>query len=89
MSCCSCPVAIDAYRQVEGTVVLHINFAVKQDSALGLEWLTVVRMGSGLFTPFTVCVLLSLAQIQRFEQPCFDLLKVAVVKSYQDCEHCR
>lgn len=80
---------IDLFRQVEGTVILHINFAVKQDPALGVEWLAVARSIQGAVSPFSVAVLLSLARIQRFEQQCFDILKAAAVRPFQDCERCR
>lgn len=74
---------------MEGTVILHINFAVKQDPALGVEWLAVARSIQGAVSPFSVAVLLSLARIQRFEQQCFDILKAAAVRPFQDCERCR
>lgn len=80
---------VDVFRQVEGTVVLHINFAVKQDPALGAEWVAVARSDCGPISSFTVAVLLSLARIQRFELQCLDILKAAAVKSFQDCERCR
>lgn len=80
---------MDAFRQVEGTVVLHVNFAVKQDPVLGAEWLAVARSNHGTVSSFMVAVLLSLARIQRFEQQCFDILKAAAVKPSQDCERCR
>lgn len=79
---------MDVFRQVEGTVVLHINFAVKQDPALGVEWLAAARSNYEPLSPFTVAVLLSLARIQRFELQCFDILRAAAVKSFQDCERC-
>ncbi|KAL2612804.1 hypothetical protein R1flu_024496 [Riccia fluitans] len=79
----------DAFRQMEGTIVLHINFAVKQDPALGQELLYLVRTNSWPSTPFLVSVLLSIGRIQRFEQASFDLLKAAAVRSYKDCQQCR
>ncbi|KAG6544322.1 hypothetical protein Mapa_014156 [Marchantia paleacea] len=81
--------SVDAFRQIEGTVVLHINFAVKQDPALGQELLYLVRTNAWPSTPFLVSVLLSIGRIQRFEQASFDLLKAAAVKCYKDCQQCR
>lgn len=78
----------ELHRQSEGTVVLHINFAVKQDPALGKEWINLVRSGQSL-TPFIVSVLLSISRIPRFEQLAYDLLKAAAFKAYQDVKHCR
>lgn len=74
---------------MEGTVILHINFAVKQDPALGAEWLAAARSNHETLSPFAVAVLLSLARIQRFEVQCLDILKAAALKSSQDCERCR
>ncbi|KAL3678721.1 hypothetical protein R1sor_021677 [Riccia sorocarpa] len=82
-------VSSDAFRQMEGTIVLHINFAVKQDPALGQELLYLVRTSSWPSTPFLVSVLLSIRRIQRFEQASFDLLKATAVRSYKDCQQCR
>lgn len=74
----------ESCRQVEGTILLHINFAVKQNPALGQEILFLVRARCLPLTSFIVSVILSLARIQRFEETAMTLLKAATMKSYQD-----
>ncbi|MCO5611926.1 hypothetical protein L7F22_066185 [Adiantum nelumboides] len=74
----------ESCRQVEGTILLHINFAVKQNPALGQEILNLVRSRSFPLTSFIFSVFLSLARIQRFEETAINLLKAAATKAYQD-----
>ncbi|KAI5081878.1 hypothetical protein GOP47_0001621 [Adiantum capillus-veneris] len=74
----------ESCRQVEGTILLHINFAVKQNPALGQEILNLVRSRCFPLTSFIFSVFLSLARIQRFEEIAMNLLKAAATKAYQD-----
>lgn len=78
----------DQLRHMEGTVILHITFAVKQDQDLGKEfikYLKVHQSSSGMIlTPFNVALALSIAQIHRFEETIFDFLKAAVLRSFKD-----
>uniref|UniRef100_H2M7Z4 FA complementation group I n=1 Tax=Oryzias latipes TaxID=8090 RepID=H2M7Z4_ORYLA len=82
----------DQLRHVEGTVILHIVFAIRLDHELGREFLKSFKVIQMIFTsyadmcPFSVALLLSVARIQRYEEQVFDLLKGAVIKSYKD-EH--
>lgn len=71
-------------KQVEGTVLLHVNFAVKQDPSLGLEVLGLVRLDSRTFNHFTVTVLLSVARIRRFSDSAIGILKTALLNAYKD-----
>ncbi|XP_042050560.1 Fanconi anemia group I protein [Salvia splendens] len=71
-------------KQVEGTVLLHVNFAVKQDPSLGQEVLGLVRQDSRAFNHFTVTVLLSVARIRRFSDSAIDILKTALFNAYKD-----
>ncbi|KAF9605443.1 hypothetical protein IFM89_017462 [Coptis chinensis] len=71
-------------RQVEGTVLLHVNFAVKQDPSLGQEVLGLVKSDVRAFNHFTVVVLLSIARVKRFSDGAIGILKNAVVTSYQE-----
>lgn len=68
-------------RFVEGTILLHFNFAMKQDHNLASCVLkgfqrraTAPEIGRS-FTPFRVALLLSLSRIQRFSQPVLDLVQ--------------
>ncbi|KAM9586227.1 Fanconi anemia group I protein isoform 2-T2 [Trichechus inunguis] len=78
-------------RHVEGTIILHIVFAIKLDRDLGRELLKHVKTGqqgdsSKNLCPFTIALLLSVTRIQRFEEQVFDLLKTSVVKSFKDLQ---
>ncbi|XP_043980930.1 Fanconi anemia group I protein [Gambusia affinis] len=74
----------DQLRHVEGTVILHIVFAIRLDHELGRELLKSFKTSYGDLCPFSVALLLSVARIQRYEEQVFDLLKGAVIKSYKD-----
>ncbi|XP_004577990.2 Fanconi anemia group I protein [Ochotona princeps] len=77
-------------RYVEGTIILHIVFAIKLDCELGRELLKHLKAGqqgvSSNLCPFSIALLLSLARIQRFEEQVFDLLKTSVIKSFKDLQ---
>uniref|UniRef100_A0A673BWW0 FA complementation group I n=1 Tax=Sphaeramia orbicularis TaxID=375764 RepID=A0A673BWW0_9TELE len=74
----------DQLRHVEGTVILHIVFAIRLDHELGREFLKSFKTSHGDLCPFSVALLLSVARIQRYEEQVFDLLKGAIIKSYKD-----
>ncbi|CAN1806891.1 Fanconi anemia group I protein [Linum perenne] len=71
-------------RQVEGTVLLHVNFAVKQDPSLVQEIIGLVKLDLRAFNHFTVAVLLSVARVRRFSESSIGALKMAVVNAYRD-----
>lgn len=71
-------------KQVEGTVLLHVNFAVKQDPSLGQEVLGLVKLDSRAFNHFTVAVLLSVARVRRFCESSIGILRTALVSAYKD-----
>ncbi|XP_061825932.1 Fanconi anemia group I protein isoform X2 [Nerophis lumbriciformis] len=74
----------DQLRHVEGTVILHIVFAVRLDHELGREFLKIIKTSYGDLCPFSVALLLSVARIQRYEEQVFDLLKGSIIKSFKD-----
>ncbi|XP_054633293.1 Fanconi anemia group I protein isoform X2 [Dunckerocampus dactyliophorus] len=74
----------DQLRHVEGTVILHIVFAVRLDHDLGREFLKSIKTSYGDLCPFSVALLLSVARIQRYEEQVFELLKGAIIKSLKD-----
>ncbi|XP_052016219.1 Fanconi anemia group I protein isoform X1 [Apodemus sylvaticus] len=81
----------DELHHVEGTIILHIVFAIKLDCELGRELLKHLKAGqqgdpSKCLCPFSIALLLSLTRIQRFEEQVFDLLKTSVVKSFKDLQ---
>ncbi|XP_059861423.1 Fanconi anemia group I protein isoform X1 [Delphinus delphis] len=78
-------------RHVEGTIILHIVFAIKLDCELGRELLKLLKAGQqGDFgsniCPFSIALFLSVTRIQRFEEQVFDLLKSLVIKSFKDLQ---
>ncbi|GAB2211102.1 hypothetical protein Droror1_Dr00016393 [Drosera rotundifolia] len=73
-----------AMRQVEGTVLLHVNFAVKQDPSLGQEVMGLLKNDVRVLSHFTLVVLLSIARIRRFSESCMRVLKTAVLSAYRD-----
>uniref|UniRef100_W5NBC0 FA complementation group I n=1 Tax=Lepisosteus oculatus TaxID=7918 RepID=W5NBC0_LEPOC len=85
------PVPQDQLRHVEGTVILHVVFAVRLDHDLGRELLKGLKAGQQgevgqALCPFSVALLLSVARIQRYEEQAFELLKAAIVKSFRDSQ---
>jgi len=78
----------DQLRHMEGTVILHITFAVKQDQDLGKEFIKYLKAHQStpgvVLTPFSIALALSIAQIHRFEETIFDFLKSAVLRSFKD-----
>jgi Fanconi anemia group I protein len=71
-------------RQVEGTVLLHVNFSVKQDPSLGQEVMGLVRSDLRAFNHFTVAVLLSVSRVRRFGEASMGALKIALLTAYRD-----
>ncbi|KAL3749445.1 hypothetical protein ACJRO7_010543 [Eucalyptus globulus] len=63
------------FKQVEGTVLLHVNFAVKQDFSLGKEVMRLIKSDGQALNHFDVVVMLSLARIKRFSESALEILK--------------
>ncbi|CAA6662037.1 unnamed protein product [Spirodela intermedia] len=76
-------------RQVEGTVLMHFNFAVKQDPSLGKEVMGVLRCDMEAFNHFAVAVLLSIARVRRFNENSIHLLRSLAIKSYSEYRFAR
>ncbi|XP_048585448.1 Fanconi anemia group I protein isoform X2 [Nematostella vectensis] len=80
----------DQLRHMEGTVILHVTFAIKQDQELGRELIKYLKAyqnsPSHILTPYTVALALSVTQIHRFEENVFDFLKASIIKSFKDDE---
>uniref|UniRef100_A0A2R8ZNB2 FA complementation group I n=1 Tax=Pan paniscus TaxID=9597 RepID=A0A2R8ZNB2_PANPA len=78
-------------RHVEGTIILHIVFAIKLDYELGRELVKHLKVGqqgdsNNNLSPFSIALLLSVTRIQRFQDQVLDLLKTSVVKSFKDLQ---
>uniref|UniRef100_A0A672KZ84 Fanconi anemia group I protein-like n=1 Tax=Sinocyclocheilus grahami TaxID=75366 RepID=A0A672KZ84_SINGR len=77
----------DQLRHVEGTVILHIVFAIRLDHELGREFFKNLKVNaaqSDPLCPFSIALLLSVARIQRFEEQVFEFLKGAITKNFKD-----
>lgn len=72
---------------MEGTVMLHISFAIKQDKDLGNELVKLIKNNkSNQLELFNVACLLSAARIHRLQDTIFDLFKTSVLSIYRDKE---
>ncbi|CAH8359476.1 unnamed protein product [Eruca vesicaria subsp. sativa] len=71
-------------RQIEGTVLLHVNFAVKQDPSLGQEVVALVKCDDRAFSRFAVAVLFSVARVRRFGESALGVLRTALLGAYND-----
>lgn len=76
-------------REVEGTVLLHVNFAVKQDPSLGQEVMGLVRSDGLVIDHFVVGLLLSIARIRRYSESSMGTLKTALIMAYKDYKFSR
>ncbi|KAI8381247.1 FANCI solenoid 4-domain-containing protein [Radiomyces spectabilis] len=76
-----------AFSRMEGTVMLHISFAIKQDQDLGQELVKYMKSNKmHLMETFNLACLLSAARIHRLEDTIFDLIKSNIVAIYKDTE---
>ncbi|KAF7730861.1 hypothetical protein EC973_001379 [Apophysomyces ossiformis] len=76
--------------QMEGTVMIHLIFSIKQDQELGSELLKYMRSDkTHLFETFNMACLLSAARIHRLEEVIFDLLKKSIVSIYKETDKLR
>ncbi|KAJ8317546.1 hypothetical protein KUTeg_005450 [Tegillarca granosa] len=81
----------DTLRYTEGTIILHISFAIKQDQELGREFIKFLKSGqqrnaASVLTSFNCALALSIAHIHRFEDQIYDILKSTILRSFKDCE---
>ncbi|XP_028390855.1 Fanconi anemia group I protein-like isoform X2 [Dendronephthya gigantea] len=80
-------ISSDQLRHTEGNVILHITFAMKQDQELGKEFVKHLKASQQhpqkILVAFNLAIALSVAQIHRFEEPIFDVLKAAVLKCFK------
>ncbi|KAL9554015.1 hypothetical protein MBANPS3_002999 [Mucor bainieri] len=73
--------------RVEGTVMLHISFALKQDQELGSELVKIIKSDkANQLELFNVACLLTAARIHRLQDTIFDLFKASIVSIYKDSD---
>uniref|UniRef100_A0A8B9WGC6 FA complementation group I n=1 Tax=Bos mutus grunniens TaxID=30521 RepID=A0A8B9WGC6_BOSMU len=77
-------VPLDELRHVEGTIILHIVFAIKLDFELGRELLRHLKATQqGDFSsicPFSIALLLSVTRIQRFEEQIHEMIRQEILE---------
>ena len=84
------PQTLDAEQlhHIQGTVVLHVQFAVKQDQALGAAIVKLVKEGEMALGGFSLALLLVLSRIPRFEEPVISCVVGAFQHALQMREWC-
>ena len=74
----------DEWLLVQGTVIMHVQFAVKQDQQLGSAVLRQVKQGTLPLGRFTVALLLSLARVgNAFHRAILDYLRSTVKEAFE------
>ena len=83
------PEAKQQVNIIQGTVILHFNFAAKQDPSICEHLLKLVKTRQLELEPFCVACLLSVARIQRHQKKVLKTLKDAVLLylRWRDKEH--
>jgi Fanconi anemia group I protein len=75
--------ALSKSRTLQGTLLLHFNFAAKQDITIGIGLIQVICCTLGSMTLFDAALLLSLSRIPRFQKKVFDLFKTVCELHFQ------
>eukprot|EP00667_Euglena_gracilis_P000349 EG_transcript_349 len=79
------PEVPESLCQVEGTVLLHLSFAMKQDPELAKELLRLVRAAEwSSLTAFDIAFLLAVSRLPAFERPAIDAAKAKVQQCFRD-----
>ncbi|XP_067128123.1 Fanconi anemia group I protein isoform X2 [Centruroides vittatus] len=82
--------SVDTIKHIEGTVILHITFAAKQDQEIGKEFVKLLKNSQHqpehLLSSFCIALALSIAKMQRFEEQIIDVLKHIVIYYFQENE---
>ena len=67
--------------QMEDTVILHFDFAIKQDVSLGEEFFKMVQKNVAKFSPFNIAILLCMTRVLKFTEKVHTFLKQLLVDS--------
>nr|KAG5697291.1 hypothetical protein BaRGS_004957 [Batillaria attramentaria] len=79
----------DLLRQTEGTVILHVSFAVMEQRELGQEFLKYLKAwqyscASKVLSPFNMALALSIAGMNVLNEQILEFLKSTVLRSFKD-----
>ncbi|KAL0084097.1 FANCI solenoid 4-domain-containing protein [Phycomyces blakesleeanus] len=84
------PDNLEALSRTQGTVMLHISFAIKQDQELGIELVKYLKSERiKMLETFNMACLLSTARLHRLEDNIFDLIKTTIITIYRDTDRSR
>ena len=72
----------DELVHVEGTVIHHFVFAIRQDECLAKELLNVLRLRQCSLSPFELALLLSLVRIDRYSGKANDIIRKAFMQDF-------
>ncbi|KAI9336529.1 FANCI solenoid 4-domain-containing protein [Obelidium mucronatum] len=74
--------------RIEGTLILQICFAVRQNQELGTDLLLLLKSGNrSNISSFEFSLLLAMSQIHRFETSALDALKSIITTACKDFEY--
>ncbi|KAI9024281.1 FANCI solenoid 4-domain-containing protein [Phycomyces nitens] len=80
----------EASSRTQGTVMLHISFAIKQDQDLGIELIKYLKAEKiKMLETFNMACLLSAARLHRLEETIFELIKSTIITIYRDTDKSR
>ncbi|KAI8989516.1 FANCI solenoid 4-domain-containing protein [Pilobolus umbonatus] len=72
-------------NRIQGTVMLHISFAIKQDQDLGNELIKLMKTNKSIqMEVFDIACLLSIARIHRFQETIFDIFRTSIITFHKD-----
>jgi len=72
----------DELIHVEGTVIHHFLFALRQDTVLAKELLNVLRARQCSFSTFELALLFSMVRIDRYSTKASDMLRKAFLQDF-------
>eukprot|EP00960_Hanusia_phi_P070816 767407-Hanusia_phi.AAC.2 len=80
-------IAEEELIHVQGTVMLHFTFAVKQDLSMGQDLLKIFRSRMTSLSSFEVALLLSISSVHRYENKAMDILKKSIENDFVLCHY--
>ncbi|XP_033114599.1 Fanconi anemia group I protein-like [Anneissia japonica] len=81
----------ESIQHTEGTVIVHVTFAVRQNQPLGKELVRILKdrqQGdpSAVLQPFTTALILAISRIHTFTEQMITILKTSIFRCYKDIE---
>ncbi|XP_071959979.1 Fanconi anemia group I protein-like [Antedon mediterranea] len=81
----------ETIQHTEGTVIVHVTFAVRQDQPLGKELVRILKdrqQGdpSAVLQPFSTALILAISRIHSFTEQMISILKTSIFRCYKNIE---